>query len=536
MASLVDSRECPESKSAFVNRFYKRRLTWSRIASAGRGIGSPPAGFGAGLHNVPSPITTTTTQRQAPPMESTNADDIREPLPVTQLPGITETLKDLAPRQTNQPPVALPGRPAQVTESVSVFPPAQSGLLNGDRQEKSPKKRKDPAPLLNIYDRRADQIGPSHRIPGVGHLGDLLTPPGWKLGDEPIDEAEAQNLFAASRLKAKKMLDEGMRETGHFSSTDHEELCAEKNAQYQTQRTLDEYLLVERVKLYNFWQERKQKHFHQLHSQPQQHCHSEPKAETRPQPLQPPVQTSMIAYQRHQQSLVPASPHLYAPSPPLSGGTLNARINFMQQGIWLTCSLIMKCWELGADEELLSGLHIPQTPMSPTFLDPGLVPQTLEAVYNCYARNQVIIMNMNNENERFLTQWSARFHVPRPQNPVVPAVIPSLTGQRAAPFGSIHYGYMPQDLRPWTPSQARFEGMTELAVPTLQARPFPSVSNPSNLRQEYGRALSQTANRNGPFRHPDGDTNSPERKIQTINTPESKKVGCSNLVNGVSLG
>ena len=162
--------------------------------------------------------------------------------------------------------------------------------------------------------------------------------------------------------------------------------------------------------------------------------------------------------------------------------------------------------------------------MSPTFLDPGLVPQTLEAVHNYYARNQVIIMNMNNENERFLTQWSAKFHVPRSQEPVAPGVIPFITGQRAAPFGSIHHGYMAQEPRPWTPSQARFEGFPEQAGQRQQARPFAIIPNPSYLRQEYNKAPSYPANRDGPLRYPGRETKSPARKVQAITTPESKNV------------
>ena len=166
--------------------------------------------------------------------------------------------------------------------------------------------------------------------------------------------------------------------------------------------------------------------------------------------------------------------------------------------------------------------------MSPTFLDPGLVPQTLEAMYACYARNQVIIMNMNNENEKFLTQWSAKFHAQRPQNPVAPDVLPFINGQRAAPLGGIHYGYMPQEPRPWTPSQARFGGMPELVAQTQQARQFPFVSNRSNLRQECGKVTPHPVNRNGPFRHPLGETDAPEFKTQESKTPESKKVAeCS---------
>lgn len=166
--------------------------------------------------------------------------------------------------------------------------------------------------------------------------------------------------------------------------------------------------------------------------------------------------------------------------------------------------------------------------MSPTFLDPGLVPQTLEAVYNCYARNQVIIMNMNNENERFMTQWSAKFHVPRPQDPAMPGVIPFITGQRAAPFGSVHYGYVPQDPRPWTPSQARFGGIPEPGAQTQPARQFSSVSNQSNLRQIDGKTSSYPVNQNGPFRYPNRRNYSPQRKPQVTKTPESKKVSYSN--------
>lgn len=164
--------------------------------------------------------------------------------------------------------------------------------------------------------------------------------------------------------------------------------------------------------------------------------------------------------------------------------------------------------------------------MSPTFLDPGLVPQTLEAVYNCHARNQVIIMNMNNENDRFLTQWAAKFNVPRPKDPVAPGVIPVITGQRAAPFGTIHYGYMPEEPRPGTQSQARFGGIAESASQTQQLRHNNPGSNLSNPRLGNFKALSYPAHRNGPFRYPDGQKSAPQRRPQVAITPESKKVSC----------
>ena len=166
--------------------------------------------------------------------------------------------------------------------------------------------------------------------------------------------------------------------------------------------------------------------------------------------------------------------------------------------------------------------------MSPTFLDPGLVPQTIESVYNCHARNQVIIMNMNNENERFLTQWSAKFNVARPQDPVAPGAIPFITGQRAAPFGSVHYGYMPHESRPWTPSQARFGGFPDSAAQAQQVRQNFPTSNRSTLRQGSSKGLPYPANRNGPFRYPGEEKSSPQRKSLVIDTPESKKVSCSD--------
>lgn len=175
----------------------------------------------------------------------------------------------------------------------------------------------------------------------------------------------------------------------------------------------------------------------------------------------------------------------------------------------------------------LPGLHIPQaSPMSPTFLDPGLVPQTLEAVYNCYARNQVIIMNMNNENERFLTQWSAKFNVPRPKDSVAPSIIPFITGQRAAPFGTVHYGYMPQEPRPGTPSQVRRGGIAESATQTQHVRQKTPGSNLAKPRPGNVKALSHPAHRNGPFRYPEEQTSAPQRRPQVATTPETKKVSC----------
>ena len=155
------------------------------------------------------------------------------------------------------------------------------------------------------------------------------------------------------------------------------------------------------------------------------------------------------------------------------------------------------------------------------------MPQTLEAVHNSYSRNQVIIMNMNNENERFLTQWSAKFQVPRSP----PGVIPFITGQRAAPFSSVHYGYIQQNPRPWTPSQARFGANSKPAAQNQQEVQAPSISNRSILAQGDGKARSVPANRNGPFRYPGQKAHTPEPRAHGKPIPESKKVSHCNVTH-----
>ncbi|KAH0536446.1 hypothetical protein FGG08_006686 [Glutinoglossum americanum] len=56
----------------------------------------------------------------------------------------------------------------------------------------------------NPYIARADEIGPYHNIPGVGHLGlDLIPPSPWKEGDELVNPEEATYLFEKAREKAR---------------------------------------------------------------------------------------------------------------------------------------------------------------------------------------------------------------------------------------------------------------------------------------------------------------------------------------------
>ena len=83
------------------------------------------------------------------------------------------------------------------------------------------------------------------------------------------------------------------------------------------------------------------------------------------------------------------------------------------------------------------------SPISPAFLDPNLVPQTLDSIYAHYRANRIVIMQMHDENEIFLTSWTSKFGLARPQGlPITP--MPQYmngSGQQARPFASTVRGY-----------------------------------------------------------------------------------------------
>lgn len=347
------------------------QLTRSYVASAGRGLNTPSLGFGARLRNVPSPITTRPLGSSYRPIRPV---DMREPRPERQLPSFDETLIELAPIHGNTP---SSNAQAPSTFYSSSDQPASEWLSREPQGFCS--NDNDDRLKINWYTKRADQIGPSHRIPGLMHLGDLLTPPGWKCGDDPIDEAEAQKVYDEAREKARRALVVSSTESSRAEGPDIEKRLDERDMQWQTQLKLDEYILTEQKRIYNAWKQHRTKQAQQLASQAQkqqqqqhqkqyqqsqQNQHQQQQnlpqyyAKTRvlgrPQPMQPPTETSLLTYQRYRQSQVPASPHLYGPSPPLygpssplygpspplygpspplSGGSLNSRIQILQRGL-----------------------------------------------------------------------------------------------------------------------------------------------------------------------------------------------------------
>ena len=115
---------------------------------------------------------------------------------------------------------------------------------------------KDPRDA-NPYAYRADEIGPTHRIPGVGHLGDLLPPPGWKEGDEPFDRQKVQALYDAARQAAKTKLETSMKSAVSLADHEYQKRSQQTDQRWSNQFKLDERLLNERINIYEQYQTRK---------------------------------------------------------------------------------------------------------------------------------------------------------------------------------------------------------------------------------------------------------------------------------------
>ena len=345
---------------------------------------------------------------------------MREPAPTKQLPNINETLGGLAPPRQGDVPLA----PAPV-KYINVAPAASHAAFG------------EHGLSVNPYFRRADEIGPRHGIPGVGHIGALLTPPGWKIGYEPITEIEAEWLYDQARAQAAKMLDVSVSRRENITSADHAQRNAEEVEQWQRQLRIDTICLAERKWIYSRWQECKA--FRSMQAQQQRPAQAQ--ARVVPSPVHPLTLTSIHAYQRHQQAQLPSSPlSPYTSDSPLSAGALSNRLQSLQRGmIYANDSLTRTLTQC-----LPVGLHLPvRSPMSPSFLDPNLVPQTLDSVYAHYRANHITILRMHEENEDFLTSWTTKFGLARPQGlPVTP--MPQYmngNGQQARPITNIHHGH-----------------------------------------------------------------------------------------------
>ncbi len=110
---------------------------------------------------------------------------------------------------------------------------------------------------LNPYVRRADEIGPTHRISGLGHLGNMLVPRGWKEGDEPITPKEAHELYNEARGKAQDALEKMKEDIDKLPKEEQEKRSEERDKEWSKQFKKDDLILRERIKIYDDYHERR---------------------------------------------------------------------------------------------------------------------------------------------------------------------------------------------------------------------------------------------------------------------------------------
>ncbi|KAL8941563.1 MAG: hypothetical protein Q9211_001779, partial [Gyalolechia sp. 1 TL-2023] len=222
----------------------------------------------------------------------------------------------------------------------------------------------------NPYQERADEIGLSHRIPGIGHLGDLLTPPGWSPGDEPIPPPRARQLQKEAYEAAKKSLEDSISDFKHLKGAAFQEASDVKNEEWQNRTDLNKLIFEERVNVYLAHEDRK--------------ANGSP---TRPQPL--PILNLPQPNGTYSQHF-----------PPLD--VAPARNMQLQRPIPRPLDLSRPSSSYG-NPEASPGL------LSPSMLDPSLLHGTVQAVVNTYNNRRNQIRQMNHENEMRLRQCLSRY-------------------------------------------------------------------------------------------------------------------------------
>lgn len=114
------------------------------------------------------------------------------------------------------------------------------GPMDGVRPQNRPRQGRPPNP----YAIRAVEIGLRQSHSGTEHVSDLLSPPNWQPGQEPIDEGEAKQLFDEAREIARRSADDFAKSIQQGEG--HDQRLADFKKRCQAQRKLDELVLSER--------------------------------------------------------------------------------------------------------------------------------------------------------------------------------------------------------------------------------------------------------------------------------------------------
>ena len=217
------------------------------------------------------------------PSTATKLEQLREPQPTKQFRSIEETLHG-HPQNSNielEPPARHPHNfMAQSAFGELSEEYLSQTLRNGDSDYS----------VRNPYMQRADEIGPSHHIPGIGHLGDLLIPTGWQEGDAPINPERAHQLFYLARQQAKDTLVSGANQNQHLTEHEKAEFNAKLDRQWDVKYKLDQVLLIERLNVHEQYQ--KLEHAKRGPKHDEQKNTANFQAFYPPHPVNPPTNTS----------------------------------------------------------------------------------------------------------------------------------------------------------------------------------------------------------------------------------------------------
>ena len=361
-----------------VNLFhYKQRSVANRLEHLA-------LGFGAGVRNVPSPISTDLSKPILPAIQW----QAQEHLPDashnlisnssnTSLQGVEAYPATFSNYQSK---VMAPTAPQAIQSEVSRSQEYSNEMCQSDLQcDQDPFER-------NPYKHRANEIGKRHNVPGITHLGGLLAPPGWKEGDEPINPLRASKIFESSRDEAKEMLRLNTEQAEHLPPHERHKYEADINKQWVIDCTLDKTLFNERLTVYEQYYERKQAKMQRQYEQ----VSSLPRPIATPaRPLNPPTTTS------YAMSSGPAFQY---------ASTLNGPPTH-RNGMYPMRSQPGKQFEAFLEDcAELRQLHVAGSVFNPAFetnvIDPSLMQQTRESAYGQYQANENRIQQLNYENQR----------------------------------------------------------------------------------------------------------------------------------------
>ncbi|KAL9593548.1 MAG: hypothetical protein Q9179_005823, partial [Wetmoreana sp. 5 TL-2023] len=226
----------------------------------------------------------------------------------------------------------------------------------------------------NLYQDHADRIGLSHHLPGIGHLGDLLTPPGWKTGDEPIHPKQARQLHKESYEAARKTLSDSTAELNDLKGSAFQKACDLKDADWQNQTNLYKLIYEARVKVY--WAH-----------------HDAKKQPTRQERTK---QFPVLNLTESNGRTLPLRdlPTIIEPA---------ARETYIRPH---SQTLVVPC------RRRTNGVDAPEPSpkiLSPSFLDPNLIPGTVEAVIQGYHLRKAQLAHEARDNELRLRQCLIRY-------------------------------------------------------------------------------------------------------------------------------